>query len=110
MERILIDTVIIEIKAGNGGDGLSSFLHEKYNDHGGPDGGDGGNGGSVYFIVDNNTATLMDFRAKYFYNAQKGEGGKKKNMFGLRRGYVYKSSAGFVDLSALRRQGRNFNC
>ena len=82
MERILIDTAIIEIKAGNGGDGLSSFLHEKYNDHGGPDGGDGGNGGSVYFIVDNNTATLMDFRAKYFYNAQKGEGGKKKNMFG----------------------------
>lgn len=82
MDRVLIDTAIIEIKAGNGGDGLSSFLREKYNDHGGPDGGDGGDGGSVYFIVDNNTATLMDFRAKYFYNAQRGEGGKKKNMFG----------------------------
>ena len=89
MDKVLIDTAIIEIKAGNGGDGLSSFLREKYNDHGGPDGGDGGNGGSVYFIVDNNTATLMDFRAKYFYNAQKGEGGKKKNMFGAKGEDMY---------------------
>ncbi|MFZ5424204.1 MAG: GTPase ObgE [Patescibacteria group bacterium] len=75
----LIDTAIIEVTAGKGGDGKVSFRREKYIPRGGPDGGDGGNGGNVYFVADHNMATLMDFRAKPKYKAEEGgEGGKKK--------------------------------
>ena len=78
----MIDTAKIQIKAGDGGDGRVSFLREKFIPKGGPDGGDGGRGGSIYFIADNNLSTLLDFRSKKHYEAQSGEGGKKKKMTG----------------------------
>ena len=78
----MIDTAKIQIKAGNGGDGRVSFLREKFIPKGGPDGGDGGRGGSIYFIADNNLSTLLDFRSKKHFEAQGGEGGKKKKMTG----------------------------
>lgn len=82
MRNILIDTATIKLKAGNGGDGRVSFRREKFIPRGGPDGGDGGNGGHVYFEADNNMGTLMDFRAKPFYEAENGESGGKKKMYG----------------------------
>ena len=51
------DKVTISVKAGNGGDGIVSFLHEKYREFGGPDGGDGGKGGSVIFAADESQNT-----------------------------------------------------
>ena len=78
----MIDTVKITIKAGDGGDGAVSFHREKFVTRGGPDGGDGGRGGSVYFIADNNTSTLDDFRSKKVFGAQNGEAGKKLKMYG----------------------------
>jgi len=78
----MIDVATIKIKAGNGGSGKVSFRREKFMPKGGPDGGDGGDGGNVFFIVDSNLATLMDFRSKPNYKAQKGEGGGKKRMTG----------------------------
>lgn len=76
---MLVDIAKIKVTAGNGGDGHVSFRREKNIPKGGPDGGNGGNGGNVYIVADHNLATLMDFRAKNHYKAQKGmEGGKKK--------------------------------
>lgn len=78
----MIDTALIKIQAGDGGNGRVSFRREKYVPKGGPDGGDGGDGGSVYFTGDRNMSTLMDFRSKPFYKAQDGEEGGKKQMHG----------------------------
>jgi len=75
----MIDTAIIKVKAGNGGNGHVSFRREKFIPRGGPDGGDGGNGGDVYFVADENMNTLLDFHSKAVHEAQAGqEGGKKK--------------------------------
>jgi len=82
----MIDMVKITIKAGDGGDGAVSFHREKFVTRGGPDGGDGGKGGSVYFVADNNTSTLDDFRSKKVFGAQNGEAGKKLKMCGKNGG------------------------
>ena len=65
----------IIIKSGDGGNGAISFRKEKYVAAGGPDGGDGGNGGNVYFKVDKNKNTLIDFRYNKKYKAKNGENG-----------------------------------
>ena len=72
---MVIDYVKISVKAGNGGDGAVSFRREKYVAAGGPDGGDGGRGGSVYFKVDSNTSTLLDFKYKKKFKAEDGKRG-----------------------------------
>ena len=59
---MFVDYAKIIIKSGDGGNGATSFRREKYVAAGGPDGGDGGNGGDVYFVVDQDTNTLIDFR------------------------------------------------
>ena len=82
MANIFVDTAKIRVAAGKGGDGKVSFRREKYVPRGGPDGGNGGKGGDVFFIADNNMATLMDFRAKEVFKAGNGAGGDKKNMTG----------------------------
>ena len=82
MNQQFIDTAIIKVSAGKGGDGKVSFRREKYIPKGGPDGGDGGKGGNVYFIGDNNMSTLMDFRSKPGYKAENGLDGGKKRMTG----------------------------
>ncbi len=73
---MFVDIAKIKIKAGNGGAGAVAFHREKYVAAGGPDGGDGGKGGDVVFVVDDNLATLADFRYKRKYSAQNGENGR----------------------------------
>lgn len=73
---MFVDIAKIKIKGGDGGAGAVAFHREKYVAAGGPDGGDGGKGGDVVFIVDDNLATLADFRYKRKYSAPNGEGGK----------------------------------
>ena len=77
-----IDEAYLEIKAGDGGSGASSFRREKYIPFGGPDGGDGGKGGDIYFKVNLNINTLVDFQNKKVFNAQNGQRGAGKNKFG----------------------------
>ena len=69
------DYTKIIIKSGDGGNGAISFRREKYIAAGGPDGGDGGKGGDVYFKVDKNKNTLIDFRYNKKFKAQNGENG-----------------------------------
>ncbi len=82
---MFVDIAKIKIKAGDGGNGAVSFHREKYVASGGPDGGDGGKGGDVVFKVDDNLATLADFRYKRKYkapNGQPGSGGRRNGKKG----------------------------
>ena len=69
------DYTKIIIKSGDGGNGAISFRREKYVAAGGPDGGDGGKGGDVYFKVDKDKNTLIDFRYNKKFKAKNGENG-----------------------------------
>lgn len=68
--------------AGKGGNGAVSFRREKYIAAGGPDGGDGGKGGDIYFEVDSDTNTLIDFRYKKKFKAENGNNGEGARKFG----------------------------
>ena len=76
------DYVKIIAKAGNGGNGAISFRREKYVAAGGPDGGDGGNGGNVYFEVDPDSNTLIDFRYNKKFKAENGKNGEGAHKYG----------------------------
>ena len=76
------DYAKIIIKSGDGGDGAVSFRREKYVAAGGPDGGDGGRGGSIYFIVDPDSNTLIDFRFKKKFKAENGKNGEGARKYG----------------------------
>ncbi len=79
---MFIDRAKIYIKAGDGGDGCTSFYTEKYVPNGGPDGGDGGNGGNIVFTVNPNAASLSEFRFGKHYRAENGANGSGKNRHG----------------------------
>lgn len=79
---MFVDQAKIKIKAGDGGDGAVSFHREKYVAAGGPDGGDGGRGGDIVFQVDDNFSTLIDFRYKRKYVAERGQNGGARNCTG----------------------------
>ena len=72
----------MQVAGGSGGAGACSFRREKFVPKGGPDGGDGGEGGSVYVRADPNLATLLDYRYRTNWNAERGVHGKGKNMTG----------------------------
>jgi GTP-binding protein len=79
---MFVDEANIHIKAGDGGNGCLSFRREKYIPKGGPDGGDGGDGGSVIFVADVNKNTLLDFSGRHHWNAERGQAGMGKKMYG----------------------------
>ncbi len=83
------DYTKIIIKAGNGGNGAISFRREKYVAAGGPDGGDGGKGGDVYFKVDKDKNTLIDFRYNKKYKATNGENGSGARCTGKSGNDIY---------------------
>lgn len=79
---MFVDEVVIDVKAGNGGDGCTSFRREKYVPMGGPDGGNGGRGSSIIFKVDKGLHTLLDLKFQKEIKGKKGENGKGSNKFG----------------------------
>lgn len=83
-----VDEAIIEVRAGNGGDGVASFRREKYVPRGGPDGGDGGRGGSVYAIADRNINTLVEYRFARLHRARNGRKGGGSECYGRSGGDI----------------------
>jgi len=77
-----IDEALIEVIAGDGGNGAASFRREKYIPRGGPDGGDGGRGGSVFAVADRNINTLVDYRFARIHRAKPGENGRGADKYG----------------------------
>jgi GTP-binding protein len=77
-----IDSVQIDVIAGDGGDGKLSFRHEKFIDKGGPDGGDAGDGGDVVLVASRNENTLATFRYQKEVKAASGQPGDKSRKHG----------------------------
>ena len=75
-----IDEAIIQVKAGDGGDGCVAFGVGRS----GPTGGDGGNGGSIVIIADSHLASLLDYKYKRHYTADRGENGRNKDQYGAK--------------------------
>lgn len=92
-----IDEAIIEVKAGDGGNGCISFRREKFVPRGGPDGGDGGDGGDCVLKAKEGLTTLMDLQYRKRFEAGRGVHGKGKRMFGKRgKGVVIDLPTGTV--------------
>ncbi len=79
---MFVDHTKIRVTAGNGGSGCVSFRREKYVAKGGPNGGDGGDGGDVILQATANMTTLLDFRYRPTYKAERAEHGKGSDMHG----------------------------
>lgn len=84
-----VDEASIHVIAGKGGDGSAAFRREKFIQYGGPDGGDGGRGGSIYLEGDSGLNTLVDFRHRRNYKAEKGVQGKGQEKYGKKGEDVY---------------------
>ena len=79
---MFVDEATIRVAGGDGGSGCVSFRREKFRPKGGPDGGDGGSGGSVYLVADRNLRTLLDFRYRPQFVAERGQHGTGSDMTG----------------------------
>lgn len=79
---MFVDYAKIYAKSGDGGNGAITFRREKYVAAGGPDGGDGGKGGDIYFVVDDDQNTLMEFRYKKKFVAGNGKNGEGSHKYG----------------------------
>lgn len=86
---MFIDKAILDVCAGNGGNGMVAFRHEKYIEKGGPSGGDGGRGGSVYFVSSSSINTLLEFKYRKKIVAPNGENGKGKQGYGKKGEDIY---------------------
>ena len=79
---MFVDTATVKVCAGDGGNGVVSFRHEKFVDRGGPDGGDGGDGGNVVLQASRNQNTLASFRYHKELSAEAGKPGFKQKKHG----------------------------
>lgn len=73
---MFIDEARVEVKAGDGGRGVVSFRREKFVPRGGPDGGNGGTGGSIRLVARGNQNTLVAFRFRPLFKAERGRHGE----------------------------------
>jgi len=79
---VLFDEARIHVRGGDGGNGIVSFRREKYVPYGGPNGGNGGAGGNVYVVASAHMATLIDFKKRSHFRAEKGGNGGSKDKTG----------------------------
>ncbi len=79
---MFFDEAKIFVKAGDGGDGAVAFRREKFVPRGGPAGGHGGKGGDIILEVDSQLNTLIHFKKRSHFKAERGGHGGGKNMTG----------------------------
>jgi GTPase len=79
---VFVDETAVEVTAGRGGDGVTSFHREKYKPRGGPDGGDGGRGGDVVLVADPGVGTLVEYHFHPHQRAGRGAHGQGSNRKG----------------------------
>lgn len=77
-----VDEATVLVKSGDGGSGCLSFRREKFIEFGGPDGGDGGTGGDVVIEAVDGLNTLIDFRYRRHFKAERGGNGAGQNRTG----------------------------
>ena len=78
----MLDSAVIEVRAGNGGHGQVAFIREALLPRGGPGGGDGGHGGDVVLVADSALNTLTKFHWQRHFIAQNGTRGDGHNRNG----------------------------
>jgi GTPase len=79
---MFVDEAHIDVRGGDGGNGVVTFRREKFVPRGGPSGGDGGRGGSIHIVADPQLSTLLEFRHKRKFRATSGEKGGADNCHG----------------------------
>ena len=82
MAATFVDRAVLHAAGGNGGNGCTSVLREKFKPLGGPDGGDGGRGGDVVVVVDPSVTTLLDIHRHPHQHATNGRPGQGSNRSG----------------------------
>ena len=78
----MIDSTVIEVRSGNGGHGMVSFIREALLPRGGPGGGDGGHGGNIVLVADSSINTLTKFHWQPHFIARNGSNGQGHNKNG----------------------------
>ena len=86
---MFVDYVKIDIKAGDGGNGCTSFYRDKMNPAGGPDGGNGGKGGDVVVCLDKSASSLVNFYYTRKFVAENGQMGMGNNRTGKNGEDIY---------------------
>lgn len=79
---MFVDSVNLQLFAGNGGNGVIGWIRLKYIPKGGPAGGDGGHGGSLILKADKQIHSLEEFRNHSIIKAQNGAPGGSNNKKG----------------------------
>ena len=105
---MFIDNIIINIKAGDGGNGIVSFKRNAKTSLGGPDGGSGGTGGNLWVQADSTLNDLSIYRFNNNLIASNGKNGKKQNQTGQQGDdYIIKVPVG-TDLSIIKNKKKEF--